>query len=451
VPVFAQPVPTEDPLSFRIPHPSDRPAYDEIDVLNKQHKIFPLPFDAPRGLPEPRLTLEAVFGGIAGASPDAKTAAAATRARIEKAGQIVFHAHGDCGSTKSVMSQNLVVDKMIGDFQEADPIEIPQFQLMLGDVVYSFGEAKYYYDQFYEPYRDYPAPILAAAGNHDGMVSPLAHAKSLSAFLRNFCADAFVVTPEALGLSRTAQIQPGVFFTLEAPFVRIVVLYSNTLEDPGVIADGVVAGSKIGDSQLKFLKTALGRVKQDKFTGALLFADHHPPYTYGHHGWSAGMLSQIDDVCTETGVWPHAFLSGHAHNYQRFTRTRNQDGTEIPYVVCGNGGHSPLQRLAKSGGQTMRAPQVVQKATARDDQVVIENYDDQNYGYLRVIATDTQLRIEFHPASDGRGTKAPDDSVTVDLATRRLTHYVANDLGHPTVRDEVRTVRRQQQRRRARS
>ena len=44
VPVFAQPVPTEDPLSFRIPHPSDRPAYDEIDVLNKQHKIFPLPF-----------------------------------------------------------------------------------------------------------------------------------------------------------------------------------------------------------------------------------------------------------------------------------------------------------------------------------------------------------------------------------------------------------------------
>ncbi|MBV9912354.1 MAG: hypothetical protein JOZ93_07245, partial [Sinobacteraceae bacterium] len=72
------------------------------------------------------------------------------------------------------------------------------------------------------------------------MISPLAHARSLQAFERNFCADpanGFIVTPEAGGLSRTAQIQPGVFFTLDAPLVRILVFYSNTLEDPGVIAD----------------------------------------------------------------------------------------------------------------------------------------------------------------------------------------------------------------------
>jgi hypothetical protein len=74
-------------------------------------------------------------------------------------------------------------------------------------VVYSFGETQYYYDQFNEPYRDYPAPILAVAGNHDGMVAPDVHAASLAGFLRSFCADTFVVTPEAGGLSRTAQIQ----------------------------------------------------------------------------------------------------------------------------------------------------------------------------------------------------------------------------------------------------
>jgi hypothetical protein len=34
------------------------------------------------------------------------------------------------------------------------------------------------------------------------------------------------------------------------------------------------------------------------------------------------MLAQIDAICEETGVWPHAVLSGHAHNYQRFTRVR---------------------------------------------------------------------------------------------------------------------------------
>ncbi len=31
-------------------------------------------------------------------------------------------------------------------------------------------------------------------------------------------------------------IQPGVYYTLEAPFVRLLGLYSNTLEDPGVIS-----------------------------------------------------------------------------------------------------------------------------------------------------------------------------------------------------------------------
>jgi predicted phosphodiesterase len=104
----------------------------------------------------------------------------------------------------------------------------------LGDVVYSFGETEYYYDQFYDPFRDYPAPIFAVPGNHDGMVAPNSSAESLAAFLENFCANGQPPrrTAEAGGLARTAQIQPGVYFTLEAPFVRILGLYSNCLEDP---------------------------------------------------------------------------------------------------------------------------------------------------------------------------------------------------------------------------
>ena len=440
-PVFGQPSPTPDPTTFRVPHPSDGQAYKLIDQLVKEHKIFPLPFTPPRGLPEPVLTLAQVLGGISSAPPAVAKTAANTVAGIENSGQIVFQAHGDCGSTNSAAPQNLVVDKMIGDFDEPASTEVPHFQLMLGDIVYSFGEAKYYFDQFYDPYRDYPAPILAAAGNHDGMVSPLAGAKSLEAYLRNFCQQNFVVTPEALGLSRTAQIQPGVFFTFEASkLLRILVLYSNSLEDPGVIADGVVAGSAIGNSQLDYLKAALTRVKQSGYSGALLMADHHPPYTFGRHGWSQGMLDQIDTICDSVGVWPHAFLSGHAHNYQRFTRTRNKDGTQIPYVVCGNGGHSPLQLLAKAAGQTLRAPQVVQQKSAKTDLVTFESYDDQNYGYLRVIVTETQLRIEYHPASDGRSTKSPDDAVTIDLKTRKLAQYTPNDLGHPARAQQVRAA-----------
>lgn len=417
-PVFAQPEPTADPVVFKVRHPSDAAAYKEIDTLNAEHKIQALPFPPPRGAQtEPQLALAQVFG----------TESRATAA-ITARGQIVFHATGDCGSTRGPTTQNEVTDKMIGDFDEASAAEVPQFALLLGDIVYNFGETEYYYDQFYEPYRNYPAPVLAAAGNHDGMISPLAHATSLAAYLRNFCADpayGFVVTPEAGGLSRTAQIQPGVFFTFDAPFVRLLVFYSNTLEDPGVISNPT-----IGDSQIAYLKAALQRVKKERYTGALLFAHHHPPYAIGgQHSSSVAMRKQMDAVCAAQGVWPHAVLAGHAHNYQRYTRHR-ADGTDIPYLICGNGGHN-VQKLQTTGGQALRTPQTLQPKSADDDAVTFENYDDTNYGYLRIVVSPRQLRIEYHPASDGVRSKTPDDSVTIDLTTRRQTVYAANDLGRP--------------------
>jgi hypothetical protein len=398
-PVFAQPQPTPDPKEFEVKHPSDNPAYKQIDALNREHRLAPLPFPAPRDLPEPRLTLAAVLG-------ENETT---LQKRLTANGHVVFHAVGDTGSARGPENQNLVSDKMVNDFTDTDQGQ-PSFFLHLGDVIYSFGEAKYYYDQFYEPYRDYPAPIIALAGNHDGMVAPGSGATTLAAFLENFCASDFEVTSEAGGLSRTAQIQPGVFFSFEAPFVRILALYSNTLEDPGVISN-----STIGDSQLTYLNAALTRVKSENFEGALILAHHHPAYTAGSkHGWSQQMLSQIDAVCKEAGVWPHAVLSGHAHNYQRFTRHHGK--TQIPYLICGNGGHA-LAKLTRKGAGAPRTPSPLD-VTGHADQVTLENYDDEDYGYLRIIASATQLRIEYHPASDGTGAKTPDDIVTVDLASR---------------------------------
>jgi hypothetical protein len=427
-PVFSQPEPTADPSTFRIQHPSDGPAYKIIDQLNAEHKLFPLPFPAPRGteagIQEPVLTLQEVLD-----------TSAATINSIVATGQLVFHSTGDCGSTSGPQTQDEVTDKMVSDFDEIDPKEKPLFNLLLGDIVYSFGEPQYYYDQFYDPYRSYPAPILALAGNHDGMISPLAQATSLDAFLRNFCSPSFNVTADAGGLSRTAQIQPGVFFTLDAPFVRILCLYSNTLEDPGVIADdGTYSG--LGTSQLDFLKAAFTRVKTESYKGALIIASHHPSYTVSRHGWSLSMTAQIDALCNETGVWPHAVLAGHAHNYQRFTRTR-ADGTNIPYIVCGNGGHNVVQ-LTKN---PLRTPQVIQKSGGNNDQVVLENYDDQHFGYLRIVVTAGQLRIEYHPASDGPSSKTPDDSVTISLQDRKIGHAQATDMGFPSAADGIRRSR----------
>jgi hypothetical protein len=213
---------------------------------------------------------------------------------------------------------------MVSDFSETNPADVPSFFFHLGDVVYYFGEASYYYDQFFEPYRDYPAPVIAIPGNHDGVVYASDPEPTLDAFLRNFCAASPMQSPDSGGLLRTTMIQPGVYFTLEAPFVRIFGLYSNVLEDPGIISGENGNNTVLDNRQITFLTTALERAKSDNFAGALIVAVHHPPFTGDEtHGGSPLMSQDIDSACQSAGVWPHAVFSGHAHNYQRFTRLVN--------------------------------------------------------------------------------------------------------------------------------
>src|SRR5262249_35668686 len=147
---------------------------------------------------------------------------------------------------------------------------------------------------------------------------------------------------------RTAMTQPGVYFALDAPFVRIIGLFSNALEDPGVISNKDGRWPALDKTQLDFLSAQLtlikhGRDEKDekrRFKSAVLLAVHHPPYSYappkgkgggagGNHSSSSAMLSQIDEICQAVGVYPHAFLSAHAHNYQRYTRTIEFGGKEI--------------------------------------------------------------------------------------------------------------------------
>lgn len=398
-PAFGQPLPSPDPTGFKVPHGSDSGLYSKVDP-----KLLEAIPDARNGDAEPILTLAEVLG----ANGDAELAA------IEKAGQIVFHSVGDTGSVKGPETQSLVADKMVSDFDEVDPADVPSFFFHLGDVVYSFGEAQFYYDQFYEPYREYPAPILAIPGNHDGVVYKGDPAPTLDAFMRNFCSASPVVTAEALGLVRTAMIEPSVFFTFDAPFVRILGVYSNVLEDPGVVSSQGDNTSPVDDRQLTFLTTALARCKTENYAGAVILAVHHPPYTYGtSHSGSPRMLQDLDQCAQDAGFWPHAIFSGHSHNYQRFTRV--QGATQIPYIVAGGGGHAITAIQGSSKGTALRTPVAVTST------LTFENYDDGDYGYLRVVVTAETLRIEFHPESDGTAAKTPNDVVTVNLATRTIS------------------------------
>ncbi len=399
-PAFGQPKPGPDATEFKVPHPSDDPLYAKTN----EKQVDPIP--APRGGTEPVLTLEQVWGPMLGAGKvDA----------ITKAGQIVFHSVGDTGNIKAPTDESLVADAAQADLASSPADAAPAFFFHLGDVVYSFGEAQYYYDQFYEPWRTYQNPILGLAGNHDGLVYSGDPAPTLDAWLRNFCATTPVMTPESGGLIRTAMIQPGVFYTFDAPFVRILAIYSNVLEDPGVISTEGNTRPTLNDTQLTFLQTALNRCKTEKYAGAVIIAVHHPPYTAGTtHGGSPRMLQDLDNAATAAGFWPHAVFSGHAHNYQRFTRTLNpatSGATNIVYMVAGHGGHG-LDKIRKVNGVALRVPYVV------DDTLTLENYDDQHYGFLRVTVDPLTLRIEAHQAG---GANGPVDTVSIDLETRTVS------------------------------
>jgi DNA repair exonuclease SbcCD nuclease subunit len=284
----------------------------------------------------------------------------------------------------------------------------------LGDVIYYFGEDQYYYEQFYDPFRGYDRPIFAIPGNHDGMVygdsSTSKAPPTLEAFITNFCAPKPGPTPDAGGLVRSAMTQPGVYFTLDAPMVSIIGLYSNVLEGPGVISS---QGNMypVSDAQLAFLQAELQRLKPARVAGerAVIVAVHHPPLSAdAKHGGATGLSQDIDTACHAAGLWPDAVLSGHAHLYQRFTRrVANQ---EIPYVVSGSGG---FNAKANPQEQTPKAPFTEGDTTLEIDPVI-------EYGYLTVevdmSAAANQMTIAFHSPKLGRDH----DHVTVDLAQHQI-------------------------------
>jgi hypothetical protein len=135
-PQFAETPATPDPTQFRVKHGSDKQAYTILD--SQRGVLEPRPFPEVEGVAEPLLTLEQVLGAQGKGVVKA----------MEKAGQLVFHAVGDTGNTRGPTDQSAVADKMVSDYDDPDPKSVPSFLYHLGDVVYSFGEAQYYYDQF---------------------------------------------------------------------------------------------------------------------------------------------------------------------------------------------------------------------------------------------------------------------------------------------------------------
>jgi predicted phosphodiesterase len=392
--LFADPDPGPDEVSFHQPN-VDAPYYKTGYYSRHQNEIQPF----QRPLPDPpRIDLAQILG------PNLLDP-------IVQARSMTFHSVGDTGASSHslISNEHHVADAMSEDVEHGG-VGAPAFLFHLGDVVYSFGESQYYYDQFYEPFRRYDRPIFALAGNHDGAVygpdvnTPVA--PTLEAFLRNFCANAAGPSPDALGMARTTMTQPGVYFTLDTPCVSIIGLYSNVLEHPGVISS---QGGRfpLPDDQLSFLGAELTRLKPEReaMQRAVMLAMHHPPVSFdGTHGSSPVMANEIDAVCSEVGLWPDVVLSGHAHLYQRFSRQIK--GRVIPYIVAGSGGH--LTRPPRSG--LPKAPKNFGNYRLEVDPIV-------ELGYL-IITVDLASKVPTIAATFNSQAERPTrDSFVLDLET----------------------------------
>lgn len=348
---------------FGVPRPSETGKFP-LHITPKRDTHFrPLP--KPPGKDPYQLDLKAVL-------PQADYQ------KIVQKKKLAFHLNGDMGGIKYAVPQELVAKGMEEDFADAKETSNPAFLYILGDCVYFNGEVKEYYSQFYQPYKFYPRPIFAVAGNHDG--ENLEGDDSLKGFMRNFCAPSPVVRTEAGDTHRTAMVQPNVYWTLLTPWVNIIGLYSNVPE-----------GGEIKPPQTQWLANQLKTLPQDR---PVFVALHHPVYSADdHHSGSTHMKKALEDAVAQSGRHPDMVLAGHVHNYQRLTKTLS-DGGKVPYLVVGAGGYHNLHHVMKVNGEHMIPP--VEFKDKQDDSVRLESYSDDHHGFLHMEVTDKSIKAWYY-------------------------------------------------------
>jgi predicted phosphodiesterase len=283
--------------------------------------------------------------------------------------KMVFHMVGDTGSLHGGNFQRVVAGEMSRQYQEAHALQDkPQFLYHLGDVVYTYGEAANYYPQFFAPYRNYPGPVFAIPGNHDGDINPAGTPyNSLDAFMKVFCDVESRPVLFSGDVNRKSMIQPNVYWTLETPLANIIGLYGN-----------VTKFGMITEQQRDWF---IRELKNARFQGsgkALIVCVHHAPYSADtNHGASSFMIEFLENAFTEASVLPDIVFSGHVHNYQRFSR-HYANGSIVRFIVAGAGGYDDLHSLVVEGDENYTADSTLA------EQVRLEQFCDNRHGFLKI-------------------------------------------------------------------
>jgi acid phosphatase type 7 len=108
--------------------------------------------------------------------------------------------------------------------------------------------------------------------------------------------------------------------------VTIIGLYSNCPE-----------GGQISDTQRGWLIAELNEANPDL---PLIVAVHHPIYSaYGPHPGSTRLKDLLEHCCEAANRAPDVVLTGHVHNYQRFSAPLHNK-KNVPFIVAGAGGYN---------------------------------------------------------------------------------------------------------------
>ena len=117
--------------------------------------------------------------------------------------------------------------------------------------------------------------------------------------------------------------------------------------------------------------------------------------------------------------YPDLILSGHVHSYQRFTNVVQgpKGQLQIPYIVAGAGGYTKLGKLQLVNGAYPKAPLPIGGG------LTLEQYDQDNFGFLRLEVSKTQIVGTYLSAPYSVGSTPVAkvaDSFTVDLTKKTV-------------------------------
>jgi hypothetical protein len=113
---------------------------------------------------------------------------------------------------------------------------------------------------------------------------------------------------------------------LTTPTVWLLVEGSTSRGRPNALTKPCQSSIEPFSSSLFFmadyLETQMENADPNK---KLLITVHHPPFSLDSvHGGTPDILTGLDSGIAASGRIPDAVLSGHVHNYQRFSRTINK-------------------------------------------------------------------------------------------------------------------------------